>query len=132
MTANEALDHIQAKINEMLPQFPKEFNHDSYNRDLLRAAVVGNVGPPSQSAAAPVTALRSKRCFKLYTRRFINMKRKSGLGELSAECMLTIAAIPTRTTGFLLPPLERYSTPEKEDMVSLVPQVHVHPPRGHC
>jgi hypothetical protein len=42
MTANEALDHIQAKINAMLPQCPKEFNHDSYNRDLLRAAVVGN------------------------------------------------------------------------------------------
>jgi hypothetical protein len=30
MTANEALDHIQAKINAMLPQCPKEFNHDSY------------------------------------------------------------------------------------------------------
>jgi hypothetical protein len=42
MTANEALDHIQAKINAMLPQCPKEFNHDSYKRDLLRAAVVGN------------------------------------------------------------------------------------------
>jgi hypothetical protein len=42
MTANEALDHIQVKINAMLPQFPKEFNHDSYNRDVLRAAVVGN------------------------------------------------------------------------------------------
>jgi hypothetical protein len=42
MTANEALDHIQTKINAMLPQCPKEFNHDSYKRDLLRAPAVGN------------------------------------------------------------------------------------------
>jgi hypothetical protein len=132
MTANEALDHIQAKINAMLPQCPKEFNHDSYKRELLRAAVVGNPGPPSQSVVAPVSGLRSRKCCKLYTRLYINTKKKFELGELLAECMLTTATTPTRTTHYLLLLLARYSTPDKADMATLAPLALAHPLQGQC